>query len=251
MKLISLNIEGRKHWERINPFIETELPDVVCFQEIFEIDAKGFADRFSLHYAFMSMVVKEGEQQGVALFSRCALANIRLVTYHDKTDDTQPFDKTSLERMRETERQAIILADIEIDGALFTVSTTHFTWTPDGLVNNYQKEDAAALLKILADVPEVIICGDFNVPRGFNEIYDLFAGKYADAIPQSYASSLDPLFHRAYKNPEQAVHIARFMVDYLFTSERYTASDVRLQFGLSDHGAIVASISSHSSNVQI
>ena len=68
------------------------------------------------------------------------------------------------------------------------------------------------------------------------------SARYEDAIPNSYVTSLDSTFHRGYQNPVEVKNVARFMVDYLFLSKKYAASGVRLQFGLSDHAAIVASI---------
>jgi endonuclease/exonuclease/phosphatase family metal-dependent hydrolase len=251
MKLISLNIEGRKHWDVVDPFFEAEPADVICLQEIFESDAKSFADRFSMAYVFAHMLVKVRdasardpayEKSGIALFSRGPLKNVRLEVYHAANEGLKPFDKTTIELLRETERNVMVLADVEQDGSVFTIGTTHFTWTPNGAMTEYQHEDAAALLKILADIPEIILCGDFNVPRGFNKIYDLFAANYEDAIPRSYVSSLDPLLHVAYQNPDAAKNVSQFMVDYLFLSKKYEAHDVRLHFGVSDHSAVVATV---------
>jgi endonuclease/exonuclease/phosphatase family metal-dependent hydrolase len=252
MKLVSLNIEGKEHWDRVNPFFATEGADVICLQEIFEADAKSFAERFSMEYVFVPMfltvALDEGqsdlvyEKKGIAVFSKHPLSNIHLETYHSEMNELQLVDKSTLALHRKTQHNVLILADVKYEDSMFTVGTTHFAWTPDGAVRDYQEEDATALLKILAGVPDVILCGDFNAPRGFNKVYDLFATHYKDVIPKSYASSLDPLLHRAFKDPSRIDAVSCFMVDYLFLSEKYIARDVRLQFGLSDHGGVIATI---------
>jgi len=122
------------------------------------------------------------------------------------------------------------------------VATTHFTWTPNGISDQYQEEDAHALLRMLDDMPPVVLCGDFNMPRHVNSLYDMFASKYWDAIPASYESSIDLSLHRQRGNSESIPFLAKFMVDYLFLGKGYEAHDVRLQANVSDHYAIVATI---------
>ena len=66
---------------------------------------------------------------------------------------------------------------------------------------------------------------------------------YTDTIPANYTSSLDKTLHRKGDDPSRAHLFTDFMVDYLFTKPDYQASDVRLEFGISDHAAVVATIS--------
>jgi hypothetical protein len=46
MKVISLNIEGNKHYELVLPFLHTENPDVICLQEVLEDDVNMFFSEF-------------------------------------------------------------------------------------------------------------------------------------------------------------------------------------------------------------
>jgi hypothetical protein len=75
--------------------------------------------------------------------------------------------------------------------------------------------------------------GDFNAPRG-KEIFSIFTEKLKDNIPLNYETSLDENLHRAGK--------LTYMVDGCFTTPEYVASDVELRFGVSDHAAVLATI---------
>ncbi len=75
----------------------------------------------------------------------------------------------------------------------------------------------------------------------------MLAPKYKDNIPSHYKTSIDAALHRAGK--ERPEGLADKMVDGLFTTPGYTAVDVRLQFGVSDHAAIVATISTPIANI--
>ncbi len=89
------------------------------------------------------------------------------------------------------------------------------------------------LLKSLDSMPEFVLCGDTNAPRG-NETFSRLATKYKDNIPAEYKTSIDQKLHR--------VKGIMFMVDGLFTTSSCIASNVRLQDGVSDHMAVLAEI---------
>ena len=87
------------------------------------------------------------------------------------------------------------------------------------------------------------MCGDFNIPRHYNPLYDELTKYYVDNIPLSYISSLDPTLHYAGSHPDKKMLFDSYMVDYIFTQTPYTATDVRLEFSISDHAGVVAHIS--------
>ncbi len=91
------------------------------------------------------------------------------------------------------------------------------------------------MLKILTKIPELILCGDFNSPRGGGGIYDRLATQYRDHIPAHITTTIDGQLHRA--GPLQ------FVVDGLFSSPEYLVNQVQVVGGLSDHMAIVAKLS--------
>ena len=135
----------------------------------------------------------------------------------------------------ETVFAVVAKADIiSADGQIFSISTTHFTWTPDGDANEYQRKDLENLMKILDGYKSFVLAGDFNAPRG-REIFSAIAAKYKDNIPLEYVSSIDSNLHRA---PG-----LKLMVDGLFSTPDYKVEDAELVCGVSDHCAIVAKIS--------
>jgi endonuclease/exonuclease/phosphatase family metal-dependent hydrolase len=101
-----------------------------------------------------------------------------------------------------------------------------------GDVTEKQTQDLKALLAILEKIPEFVLTGDFNAPRG-RETGDTIAAKYKDNIPEHYTSSIDPM-HRAGELP--------YVVDGIFTTPQYLASNVELHLGVSDHKAVTATI---------
>ena len=97
----------------------------------------------------------------------------------------------------------------------------------------------AALLNILRAFPKIVFCGDFNIPRGVNNLYKELKKRYKDAIPHSCVSSLDMNLHAMGKNPVESRKMRKFMVDYIFLSKEYHAKNVCLKDGVSDHKAVV------------
>ena len=51
IRLVSLNIERRKHLNRILPFLQEYKPDVVCMQELFEKDVPYFEQALGIENA--------------------------------------------------------------------------------------------------------------------------------------------------------------------------------------------------------
>lgn len=250
MKLISLNIEGSKHLDRVLPFLASTPTDVLCLQEIFERDAVTLSEHLEMGYTFSPMLLaqykrEEGEAWepfGIALFSNLPLSNVQAQEYWSPQPELQQFDRTDIHTKRKTERHILLSAEIQVDEQAYTIANTHFTWTPNGLSNEYQETDVKSLLALLEKIQEIVLCGDFNMPRNYNTLYKTFIERYRDAIPESYTSSIDLTLHRAGNDPTQASNLARFMVDYIFLSPHYSASTVRLEKGVSDHMAVVADI---------
>ena len=97
-------------------------------------------------------------------------------------------------------------------------------------------------LKIVAELPAHIMCGDFNIPRLTNRLYADLLTCYRDEIPAGLATSLDPEFHKLKNIPEQSHKLREYMVDYIFSQPGYSVSNVRQIFGVSDHAATVCEV---------
>lgn len=242
LKLVSLNIEGHNHLDRIIPFLRFEAPDVVCLQEVIEPDYERIRDIVGPNGGFAPFVlmplggsyVEDAKKfpWGIALFSRVHPVEMQTITYAENSKTLQEYDPVTKDQSRFN--RSLLVANINCDGQRFTVATTHFTWTPDGNPDELQRRDTEAMLQALSTLPDFVLCGDFNAPRG-GEIFSAISARYTDNIPTQYTSSLDPELHRTKGSIER-------MVDGLFTTPHYAVKDVSLRRGVSDHCAVVATI---------
>lgn len=243
MKLISINIEQNKHFEHVIPFIERELPDVLCIQELFRSDFHRFTELgYTGTFLPMRFLITNGaqEEMGIALFSRIKTKNIHTFYYSGDDGKALPFVS---ENLPNSGKRGVIFADVLENNQVFKVGTTHFTWTPDALRPcQKQSKDLESFLSRIATTDPHIICGDFNIPRNVNSLYDSLKKTYTDTIPLQYKTSLDKVLHRCGPQAEKSHLFEKYMVDYVFTQPPYVATDVRLAFGLSDHAALVATI---------
>jgi endonuclease/exonuclease/phosphatase family metal-dependent hydrolase len=246
MKLVSVNIEDRKHLTRVLPFIEKELPDIICLQEVLAPDIKHFeALGYTGYFLPMTQLPLNDTyvECGIAICTRLPHTEPWSFYYHKIEGETPLFNKDTTENIRRTMNRCVLGLHIAVGEHTFNIATTHFTWTPNGLISPEQIAD----LEVLASHPLLegphILCGDFNVPREQNSLYQKLTALYSDNIPFSYISSLDRNLHRHGKDADKQILFDSFMVDYIFSQPPYIVSDVRLEFGLSDHAAVVGTVS--------
>ena len=81
-----------------------------------------------------------------------------------------------------------------------------------------------------------------NIPRHHNFLYEKFLEQYKDNIPAEYKSSLDKSMHLFGNDSEKNVLFTDYMVDYIFSQAPYRVQNVRLEFGISDHAAVIADV---------
>ncbi len=238
-KLISINIEDEKHIDRVLDFIHREKPDVLCLQELLERDVPIFEKTLDAQSIFAPMgILPPADSKkiiGVGIFSLFPLHDVQSHYYAQYSDHPRVWH----DEITDPINRVLLSAKITVNEIPYMIATTHFTWTPDGQATPRQRRDLSALLTILSEYDEILFCGDMNAPRG-RETFDAIAERYQDHIPPQYLTSLDPELHRR-KNE------IRRMVDGLFSTPHYRVEDVRLQHGISDHMAIVATISSPAS----
>ncbi len=130
--------------------------------------------------------------------------------------------------------QMLAFCEVEKEGTVFKIYNTHFTWTADGEPDDLQRNDMQSMLRILKAAGEFILCGDFNVPRG-GELFGLLAEHYKDNVPPHYTTSIDGDLHRRGQ--------LNRMVDGMFSTPGYVVSDFEMVSGVSDHRALVATVS--------
>jgi endonuclease/exonuclease/phosphatase family metal-dependent hydrolase len=237
IKLVSINIERSKHLDTVIPFLKENAPDVVTLQEVMERDVPFFEKELGMQayfvpaHEFAAYPNKEAPGlEGAALFAR-ELDDRRSIFY---VGQGEPLVRFTEDKAESIERIAKMLLSVNVRhaGEEYRIATTHFTWSPQGSITELQRSDLAKLFAALEPLQEFVLTGDFNAPRGRN-IWDTIATHYKDNIPAHYTSSIDPM-HKAGELP--------YVVDGLFTTPLYSANDVTLHSGVSDHKAITAII---------
>lgn len=240
LSLVSVNVERSKHLDLILPFLERQAADVVCIQEICERDIPKFEFVLGKILAYAPLTVHPNHEraevdqndpvlEGIAMFSRLSVVKTA-VTYYVGSED----GARNKPPHRVADDLPFMVCDIEKERAIFRIGTLHFTWTPNGEANDMQRAHLSALLPVLEATGEMVFCGDLNAPRG-KEIFGEFAKRYKDNIPEHHSTSIDGSLHRAGQLP--------YMVDGLFSTPVYRVSGVELVPGVSDHCAIVATVS--------
>ena len=244
MKLVSLNVEGVVHVQRVLAFITRERPDVLCLQEAgTPYQALLQAEGYQVTFVPRCIRTHEGEEftDGL-LFASLHPATVTPYNFYLPHEGVlqEHFDDV-LER-NNTPGQ-ILLGEVHLDGQTYHVGTTHFTWTKNGDIPGIaQESDMQEFLLLVSQFPPHVMCGDFNIPRASNRLYANLLTRYQDEIPATIKSSLDAEHHRLKDIPEKVHLLERYMVDYIFSQPGYTVRDVRQVFGLSDHSALVCEV---------
>ncbi len=247
ISLVSINIERAKHYDRIFPFLMHAKPDVICIQELYERDIPKFERELggTMMFAAMENHPTDPPETGFAMEGVGILTTLPVRHHEARYYRGSEAEARSSVPARGVSNCVALFAEIEKDGVLFTIATTHFTWTPDGRPTDQQRSDILPLLALLESKGEFVLTGDFNAPRG-TEIFTRLAEKYTDNIPPEYVWSLDTKLHRAMGGKIQADAASQgmqgYMVDGLFTTKHYEVSNVRLQDGVSDHCAVLGRI---------
>ena len=231
IKLLTLNIEGDRHLSRIHAAIAAHLPDIACLQEVFEADCPYLASMgYDVRYAVSARVPGVGGRSernwGIAVLSRVPVRR-QTITYY--ADDP----RIQVIQVPNDARRVLVVTELEHLGQPYRIATTHFTWSPDGHINDQQKADFSRLEQVLSRCSDYVLCGDFNAPRG-GEMFARFTDRLnlCDHLPASVTTTLDARFHRA--------GALELVVDTIFSTKEYRVTDVQVIEGISDHKGILA-----------
>lgn len=235
-KLVSLNIEGKKHLKEVGEFLAKTDADIVCLMEVCKEDVLIIAqDKYPFVVFGQNDVLGNNKSSGDSMLpTGVAILSKQVIQESDKEYFGEK-PRTLIDRSGKTSHAPILLS---VKVGRITVATTHFTWTHDGSVSEAQRKHLALLLDKVKD-KEMILCGDFNIPRG-NELYKKLCEYFKDNIPKKIKSTLDPVLH--YANKEEVGRL-KYVVDYLWSTKGYSASNVQVISGVSDHCALVCEVS--------
>jgi endonuclease/exonuclease/phosphatase family metal-dependent hydrolase len=233
-KILSLNVEGDKHLELVMALLKREDPDIVCLMEVGKDSIFELAKE---QYPFMVFAPNDVlgnidetsslEPTGVAILSKEIAIDVEKEYFGEK-----PRNEIVA---RSSGSHAPILLEATIGE--YRIGAIHFTWTKNGSVSQDQTKHLTKLIDKLSD-EQVVLCGDFNIPRG-NANYQLLAEKYIDNIPKEIETTLDPVLH--YANKEEKGRL-KLVVDYIWTTPKYRVSEVRVVENVSDHCALVFNV---------
>lgn len=236
LRVISVNIEFDRHLDRVLPFLKKEKWDVLLLNELLATDVPTFEAELEEDCFFVPQL-KHAHANGRIPLGQGVFSRLPTIykdeQYAGPLGEIVDFDESTPETQLATAKNFLITAEINNSGVFYKIGFTHFPWTPNGEANNIQRVCAKALLEAVGREGEMALFGDFNAPRG-KEIFSLFTEKLKDNIPLVYETSLDENLHRKGK--------LTLMVDGCFTTPEYIASDVELRFGISDHAAVLATI---------
>lgn len=234
VSLISLNIEGRQHLDRVASLVRARTPDIFCVQELCRADVPLFASALGAagHFVPMCVSPRWDDEIGLGIFTHFP-ATYTATPYAGNTGPLRVADRTSMETRYETQTHLLLTASVSIDGEEWMIGTTHMPVTEGAAETAYQREALQGLLAATRMHDDIVFCGDFNAPRG-RAIFSALAAAYRDNIPAQYETSIDGELHRAGPLP--------LMVDGLFSTSAYSVSDVELVSGVSDHCAIAATV---------
>ena len=233
--LLTLNIERDRHLERVRTALATHLPDVVCLQEVIEADCPSIAavGGYEVRYAASARIAEgrgaePGGHWGVALLSRVPVRHHVTAYYADDP-------RIRVLRVPNDARRVLLTAELAHLGQSYRIATTHFTWSPDGQINDEQTADFSRLKRLLAPYPDYVLCGDFNAPRG-RDMFGRFVDELmlTDHLPADVTTTIDPAFHYA--------GALELVVDTVFATADYRVTEVQVIEGISDHKGVLARI---------
>lgn len=235
LKVLSLNIEGQKHLERVRGFLASEKADVVCLMEVYQSNVESLvgAEYRDWVYAPNNVVQQESatrkrETMGVMIMSKQMFDRQTIKYFDGKTPGTVAMIGTG------THSPVMVVVEL----GKYRLGAVHFTWTPAASETQKQNEHLDNLLDELAGV-EMVMCGDFNIPRG-NELYEKLSARYHDNVPAEVESTIDPVLHYAnQKHPGKL----KLVVDYAWSTPGYLVEKVRVETGISDHCGLVCLVS--------
>ncbi len=239
LKIISLNIEHSKHLDQIIAFFKEHKFDVILLQEVLESDIPKLEQTTGMKSIFTPMNFfynEDPEEINQVRFGLLTLSNFPILHYESAfyNGDGNELPHLKWGENPNLKARMLLITEIQKENEKYCLLNTHFTWTPNGQPSEQQFKDLDVLLQHLSKIPEFILCGDLNAPRG-TAIFDTLAKKYKDNIPAHITTTIDPRLHKA--GPLNLV------VDGLFTTPQYQAESVEIADGLSDHCAILATLS--------
>jgi endonuclease/exonuclease/phosphatase family metal-dependent hydrolase len=250
LKAVSLNVgRGLKHLDKSVHFLRTCGADVICLQDVQKRHIERLIGPEYITHHFHPMtnhLVRNRERSlvGIGIFSRHPMRSKSIHAYLGNAEpilDMEGIDVNDagesmnhdLTKVRSTESRLALFAEVVINHTAYKIGTTHGTWVKGGVADAVQRATMQHLACIMREQGEFVMAGDFNFGRD-GEIYKIIVdhGRIKDRVPREIDNTLDPENH-SLKGEIKVVS------DYFITGgTRFGVSDVKVIFGVSDHGAL-------------
>ncbi len=248
MKLMTLNVERSRHLRgRILPFLRQEMPDVLCLQELCLEDLPVFEDLFGQAVCYAPLYRHPYDSSnptlvtvGVGIVGRLPYKRTTIHYYYGQPAPVPLFRKNFSgtgphHRIPDPSSYSQAVVAVTVGGV--RVLTTHLVVTAQGEAHPFQLVLAEKLLEYtqweLSRHGQVVLCGDFNAPRG-RATWAKLAERLHDNIPAAITTTIDAQLHRDGD--------LQLVVDGLFSAGTVRVQNVRMEHGLSDHLAIMAEV---------
>ncbi len=230
LKIISLNIEMDRHIDRIIAFFEAQQPDVILLQEVLDKNKVRLEQATGMtgFYTAQNILCSDKGESPIGLLTLTKLPVAQHYSVFYKGNNAQLAPMSTLEPGKMA--RAIAVTEVIKDAQRYCLVNTHFTWSPNAQPSEEQHQDLKVLLQALSKIPEFILCGDFNAPRG-TAIFDSLASKYKDNIPPYVTTTIDKNFHRRGD--------LGIVIDGVFTTPKYNVEDISVVDNVSDHCAVI------------
>ncbi len=241
MKIISLNIEKDKHFDKHKDFLLNQNPDVLCLQEVWEKDVEKYQKLLNFNYVFFQPIIileekklfsKKIKKEGLVIFSKKPVESFEYYNIFEEENQ----NSISIYRDDETYHWKALMATLKFKDRKINIVNIHGVVTKNGNETKpKQLQYFDNLIGFLKDYDNLILLGDSNAPRGY-EAFAKMDKVWKDNIPKKYTTSIDNNIHRAgYKN-------LQYVVDVLFSTNDIRFKTARYQDGLSDHFGLIAEI---------
>jgi endonuclease/exonuclease/phosphatase family metal-dependent hydrolase len=240
LKVITLNIESDNHYDKIFSLFQKEKPDVVCLQEVYQVDMDFFSEKLKMTGYFSPMVNlttnnKKHRFSDKGLWGVAIFTNLKIIKSNSKTyfGDSKIIPEWT-DKDPNCPNRVLAWIKILINNQELVIANTHFTWSGSGAISDLQRQTFTKLLNLIDKIKPDILCGDFNTPRG-SELFDTLTNIYTDNVPENTKTTVDNKIHKAKAE-------INLVVDGLFTKKTLKTQNPRVVSGVSDHQAVVVEI---------
>ena len=218
LKLLSFNIWQGKYLEELIDFLKFEKPDIIHIQEVVSHGSGLHGHELNVWQEIQDALKMNGVYKpiwevsfgevvsdlGEAILTKGELVDFEQHYYVGESGRKIPYE--DFFKAPETIPRSLLVGKHKFEDVEITTLNTHFTWTPDASVTDYQLNAAAKLKELVDKYDRGIFSGDLNTLYG-SEVYNLLSRDWVD-VSEGERPTLHPKIHPVGK--------MKYHVDYIF-----------------------------------